>query len=847
MRFRLLFFLMILFIFVVSYPVSAVGENFDTFCNPLTESSNSSNYYVYENFEGSGTPSGWACVGGSGCNFDYTTYVFDGNYSFSGTGNYATYPAFTESGVSTYDMFALIPSSVVWSFIFPKNVPSMATTAGGVWHIDSDTPQDFGSYNTTTWYKAVMVVDWDSGNLTAYAYTSSGDLIGSASDTFTTGTDYDALSLFTNEGVLDNVRMYNGSVCPIDYTPIPYLNIGMLDLYNSSGLEGINVTLADGSSNLTDATGYAYFTNKTSQNFTAVDSFGFYFDFVPSVLPTENSTTVYYMNPHFVILDYGFSNFTISGGVNYTRDLVYFLNASCESGDSISALLYVNGSAVDSFVGVCNNQSFLLNDSYRFTSSGSFEAAIYVNSSYDNGSQDGFYINDTFVWDLVDPEVVNVSIDVGSGFSDPLVNVSFACVDDIFPDIDYLAFVNDDVIINDTNSSGTILDNTSIPVDGSNEFVFNCSDPFSSSSYVVSYNYYVKSLILIDEVDNVLFDTSYVAGARVYFDDNSTFFDFKNASASSVNFTTNVTDKLRFELTYASGDVITRYVDVSLDPSDEMRICANKENITHYEQIIISATQRASFLKSVFSNCIVAADYTRFAYQDAFALKAFTINSPYYLYLYDENGDQVFLASVDGSIQTFINLDTLEFAESGYNLNIQAEAMSFESLSNTTLEIYYANLRNDSIAVSVEITRLDTNAVVFTSSSFSNPNEFTIIFDFSTLANVTEATLFRVEIERTTSSGTISRKWYFNTVGNSGTLPSGMVFIICLLCLVAALTMAAARDVFGWFGIVICLFVLGFSSMAISVWYILFMQLITVMLMIYFFIVLNSKNYPQVS
>lgn len=96
-----LFFVVGIILFLTT-PVHAVGEGFLTFCDPTTESTNASDYYVYEGFEGTGIPSGWTNLG-TGQNYDYTTNVFGGTEAFAGTSaSTLAYGPYVNTGIVTY-------------------------------------------------------------------------------------------------------------------------------------------------------------------------------------------------------------------------------------------------------------------------------------------------------------------------------------------------------------------------------------------------------------------------------------------------------------------------------------------------------------------------------------------------------------------------------------------------------------------------------------------------------------------------------------------------------------------------------------------------------------------------
>lgn len=85
--------------------------------------------------------------------------------------------------------------------------------------------------------------------------------------------------------VVSSMTLENGTV-----TSTPYINIKVTDLYDDADLEGLTVTLADGTSNTTQSNGIAYFYNRSTQGFNVTDTNGLYFDYTGGTA-TENTTT----------------------------------------------------------------------------------------------------------------------------------------------------------------------------------------------------------------------------------------------------------------------------------------------------------------------------------------------------------------------------------------------------------------------------------------------------------------------------------------------------------------------------------------------------------------------------
>jgi hypothetical protein len=559
------------------------------------------------------------------------------------------------------------------------------------------------------------------------------------------------------------------------------------------------------------------------------------------------------VNPLVVVFEDGvgfhvdFSDFVEYNSSNYTRTLqLEYHFDHCPSNNTANT--FIDGVLIDNFSVDCvTGSDVFVYKNYTHSVEGAFN--ISFNGTYLIGlDNESFSINASeFISDLFDP-VVNVNnFSLSTGFSDYLVNVSYSCSDNVTPLIFYNASFNSVSLLAANRSNNTLVTNNSlVAVDGDNVLFVSCSDFFSSVNDSVSDNIFAKTLFLIDEIDNVGFDVSNISGARVYFDDNSTFFDFKSAGVNKVNFTSLDNDKLRFELSYSTGEVITRYIDISLI-SEDIRVCANKDGVTHFEQLVISSTAlKVVLLENIFSNCYVAADYIRFAYQDAYVLKAYTISSLYGISTLD-GGSEVLLASVDGSISSYINIDTLEFSQTGYNLNILGDGLSFEKSDSTTIQIYYENLNDDNEGLSLVITRLDTGDVVFSKSSFTDPNTFTLYFNYATLFNVTDDTLFSVVLSKTKADGVEEIKRYFNTGGKTGILNSAVAFTFSFLIVLFGLTFTISRVAFSWFGVLMVLTGIGTLSFAIMTWYILLLMAMEVIILVWVGLLLVYQNYPEVA
>ena len=643
-----------------------------------------------------------------------------------------------------------------------------------------------------------------------------------------------------------NFVIWNGTTgCDTGLPPaIEYLQINASNTYNRSEILSFSAYYTNNNTLINSTTNGTLKTNliNSFENITinTTENGGYYLDYL-----TNYNASGYYeanLTQLFYVSSYDFSGQLNFSGVNYTRNLSYALNYSCPDYYTATLLLYLNGTYNKSESLSCNNKTFTtLNNSFIFSTEGEYTTGLIFNTSYLPNENQVKTANQTFTSDLNNPTTYQLSFFFYDGFNESNGSLSLKCSDSIFPSPFYnISFLNVQQYYNNL-SSGT---NHSIDVNltsGTNYGMGICSDLFGSSNNSISQTIYLRAIYLIDEQLNVIFDTQNLTNAKVFFDDNSSSFDFKANNVSHINFTSAVTNKLRFELEYSNGDIITRYADVSLSNGD-LRVCANTDPTTHYEQLIVSATQRRVSLKNVFSNCIIGEDYTRFVYQDSFILRTLTRDSIYYLYSYNSNGNKVYLASLDGSVSSYYNIDTLEFNVEGYNLDITGNSLTFERVTNTSIKIFFKNLKNDSVRTNISIKNQNTSEVYFSVLEEETPNEFYMIFDFITLG-LDEKTVLKIELYTYDSAGTetaIIR--YFNLSGRTGYLSSPIVFLVGILLTIFGLSMVAARSSLGWFGLMILAASIGIMAFGVITWYILLMMAMDIIIMAFIGIILFSNR-----
>ena len=548
---------------------------------------------------------------------------------------------------------------------------------------------------------------------------------------------------------------------------------------------------------------------------------------------------------YYRVFNTTYSGFVEFNNSNFTRSLKYNISYRCPDFSNTTLDTYTNGTITQQNNLTCTNSTALFNASISYSEEGNFTLWHFLNTTFLPDIHNELFGNSSFISDLINPSV-SINFTVPEGFAVPLTNTTLICSDNIFVgNLTYNITFNQITLTYANFSNGTTLKNETDLIDGPNFLTGGCADPFGKTMRTINRTIFNAELILIDEVDNTDFDLDNVTGARAYFDENQTFFDFKVSGTNRANFSASVTNKLRIELIYLDGTVITRYIDMNLLPN-EVRVCANKEGITHFQQLIISARERSTILENVFADCVVAADTTRFAFQDSFVLQAFTISSLYSLITVRE-GREIILASLDGSLETFINLDALELSETPFNLKIQPETISFEKTGATTIQIHYLNIQLDNTELTLDITNMDTDTSVFRSSSFADLNDVTIFFDYSTLSNVSNTTLFFIQADSIKPTTTNSFKRYFNTNASSGLMRSEFAFLISFLLVIFGLTFTATRLALGWFGIFMLIFAIATLSFSVLTTAVIFLMAVETILLVFIFVILTINTYPTLN
>jgi hypothetical protein len=315
-----------------------------------------------------------------------------------------------------------------------------------------------------------------------------------------------------------------------------------------------------------------------------------------------------------------------------------------------------------------------------------------------------------------------------------------------------------------------------------------------------------------------------------------------NSTQNWVYYISNSSDDIRFNIEYTGlSGLITRDFNPALEEDNETRVCVAPEQ-TAYEQVIYSSTSSAVAVYSVFADCYVVMDYTKYAYSDAVMTRAFTIPKLYYLYTW-EDGAKAVLVDVDGGTALEINLDLVEFARTTYSISILSEDISISAYTNTTFKINYMNNKDTIDEVTVTVKSGATELFSITESD--SPDDFTIYYDHS-LINLSAYDLLTIEVEKFydgDSLGTVTKLFYPS--GVSGFMNPWVAILFSFILMFFSLTFVAIRYVFGFFGIITTLMGMAILAMAPANNYILLMEAINAIILV-FIIFLFKEEYAKV-
>ncbi|MEM5810122.1 MAG: DUF2341 domain-containing protein [Candidatus Aenigmatarchaeota archaeon] len=596
---------------------------------------------------------------------------------------------------------------------------------------------------------------------------------------------------------------------------------GNLEYSNSSYQNNTNITF------------YKNLTKEKQYNFTvwANDTEGKYY----------SSTVLFFLNIYDLTLTS--SNYTTFNNTNYARTVIISLNVRC--GINSDYLSYLNTTAntnlIDSRIVICDNSTQFFNFSYTHSSEGdvSIVSKLYEANLTDIIVEQGLF---NYKSDL-NPPNINIVHNITYGFlSGNSIQINVSVSDTISP----IQYCNQTLInltyTNRIYGNNQTSDNANL-VDGLNNILSKCWDLANNTAINdKSLSLAVKELILKDSDSGQIFNSFSDYSKLMILSENSNFsFNFLSTNTSKTFFINNFSDFLKLDLSFNDG---TKFYSEYYTPLIEAKsyLCIPKIQKL-YEILLYSTTEKSVYIKNFNTDCIKLASKTRYALADALTQRMFGIAKHYYLYLFDSQGRKVYLSTIDGSLAQSINLDALIFRSKQSTFALSSDDLSISKISNTTLYIYYKNLKGDSVRTNIVI--YDGNNVVFNITETTNPNEFSAYFDYSTL-NL-QNNMLKIILTKQDTSGLMSKiERIFNLQGSFGLIPPAIAIAFSSILLFFTLTFTATRFTFGWFGIIMVIIALSISALAPQSPEIIFMEVINIIILIYI-IILYKEEYSKVS
>jgi len=552
------------------------------------------------------------------------------------------------------------------------------------------------------------------------------------------------------------------------------------------------------------------------------------------------------VNVLFDLYDYNvtYSNYQTYDSNNYVHSLKYALTYRCgltaAGSPGATIALLVNDNNANTHDLACDNSNHTINDSYTHSSEGLFNVKMKLFAA--DPSDNNTFSNIDFISDLNAPQIVAFDIDYNTGFLSSLSDVATAwlkCTDNISPALTYDINFNDANILDGLYSKDTNQTASASMKNGSNILRVACTDLGGNKATdlkIETIN--LKKFTLIDEQTGGDFNRDEADSIKAYSYAKGLEYDFKANTTNTIYYIISGNDTIRIEFAYPGDVKVTRDFNLGLlSDTNEINVCAAKYQ-QFYEQIFVSSSEKPIAVISGYTHCYILADYTKYAYQNALMNHAYTINMLYYLYTFD-NEQKVLLASLDGTQAIVTNLDILEYKKEQYVFPLTVDVVAVSKTDENTLKIYYRNMNNDNMQITLKI--YDGSTELFSHTEDQNANELTLYFDYSTLD--IQNNLLKLEItkvKQTGSTETLTR--YFTLEGTVGLLNPIMAAIVAVVVFFIIISLVAYRYALGYMGILGAIISLAFLTLAPAVWYITFLQAIMIISIVFIALVMKEET-----
>lgn len=248
--------------------------------------------------------------------------------------------------------------------------------------------------------------------------------------------------------------------------------------------------------------------------------------------------------------------------------------------------------------------------------------------------------------------------------------------------------------------------------------------------------------------------------------------------------------------------------------------------------VLVSSKQLDVVVRNVYSKAIVISDriasYT-LNYQ-AYSLK-FYVSSKTYDILIIRNNESIVLGSLHGGNLT-IYVDLLR-PKRGYAFG---ETVAISKVYDNLTSITYVNPRFDNVKLELRI--YDGNTLIFNYTEEANPNMVTLHLSHTHL-NLSSDKVYKLVVVAWKPDGTVKEiTRYFMLDGRSGLADSKVIAILSMMTALFGLMLTPTR----YGSIVVFLFALGLTALAVVTWYIMLIQVVLLILLIYYVIITIKRE-----
>ena len=487
--------------------------------------------------------------------------------------------------------------------------------------------------------------------------------------------------------------------------------------------------------------------------------------------------------------------------------------------------------------------------SFLFSGAGSHSIQYYSTDNADN-NETIKTSNFTTVGNLI-PPTITLTTTQGYGFvTDFNIGVTINCQDDWLDPITYDINLNTDTnktnllhVLDSNNQTKTIYYANSNPQQV--RFKARCTDGSGNYAEADSSTIYQLLFRLVNEQNGnnvtVADLNSWLTSALVYTYDGNFSFDFNGSGVTTKKFLS-PGQQVRFDFAYKDSTVvINRDIDFSLITDTNIPVCLAPPQ-TFYIQTIYSASTKPIILYSDSTKCYNMVSNTKFALENGLMARAYTISKPYLLKTII-NGVTTSLASLDGSLENTVNVDSLQFNQSALDIKIGNDAISLgKDLSDyNIIKFYYLNPNEDSTSTTFVIR--NGGVVLFTITEDSTPNEFVANWNYLD-ANLDRNTVLSMTVSKTIENVVESYTFYFTIEATyyQGVVNEWFALIVAFCLVLFGLTLVAYKHSFGWFGLIMLCAALLITALAPGYWYVRFFQGILLILIIFVGIVFKNET-----